>query len=408
MSTKLKALGLGLLTAMAIGAVAVKNASATTGGHFNSPAGTTITGLENSTHNLEFELDSGDIFDCTKAALHSSTGGTVTSITITPNWGECFTTGTPETKYDIHENACTLKFTVSPNPETEHNTVDICDTGGPLIITHPNCLITVEKQSASGLLYKTITANNKHAITLTSTVKFATKYHGGICQLLGTNHTVEMKGSTTVIGENADSEPVDITATGVDTDTGSFDLGDDHTVINGFEGESEHFLEFTIASQPGIRCTQSVYEGTSMQTNSSSITISPNWNKCYTTGSSETEWSIDENGCTIQFTIGTKSEGHNVADLVCPTEPLKLTHPQCTIHIPGQTVTGVAYGQVLESGEHSITLTATAENITTHFESGICQLLGTTQTAKMEGDVTVQGFNTAGEPVDITATGSED
>jgi hypothetical protein len=220
MSTKLKALGLGLFAMAAMGAFGVMNAVAEGGGHFNVGAGgTEITAFEGpgSEHNLEFEADTGGIVECDVSEYHGGTEeGTVSSISVTPTYEECYTTGN-ETKFEVHDNNCEFEFTaVAGDPETEHNTVNVCPGGGNITITHPNCEIEIGEQTVSGVVYKTITTNGKHAITLESTTEVATKYEDGICRILGTNHTAEMFGSATVIAENANNEPVDLTATGAE------------------------------------------------------------------------------------------------------------------------------------------------------------------------------------------------
>ncbi|HYP55125.1 MAG TPA: hypothetical protein VEQ41_02330 [Solirubrobacterales bacterium] len=219
MSNKLKALGLGLIAAMAMSAMAVVNATAETGGHFvSSEAGTTnIVGSEGGTHNLHFVSEGGaegSRIGCDNDSYTGSvSGGTASTITIAPSWSNCYTTGSPETKFDIHENGCHFLFSVGKNPEG-HNTAHVtCPAGvAGIRITHPNCGIVVPPQTVTGVSYKN--ENDPHEVTLTSTVKNITAhYHSGICIFLGTKHSSEMNGSVTVKGFSG-TDQVDVTATG--------------------------------------------------------------------------------------------------------------------------------------------------------------------------------------------------
>lgn len=225
MSIKLKALGLGLLAAMAMSAVAVMNAGASTGGHFvSTEAHTNIEGFEGAEpnpHVLHFNKEGGapgerigcDVDKYTGTI--SSAAKTATEITITPSWEQCYTTGSPNTKFEIHENKCDFLFTISKTP-LAHNTAHVkCQSAGEaFVITHPNCTITVPPQTVTGVTYTNIT-ESRHEVTLTSTVKGITAhYHAGICIFLGTTHKSEMTGSVTVKGFNTEGVQIPVTATG--------------------------------------------------------------------------------------------------------------------------------------------------------------------------------------------------
>lgn len=225
MSLKLKVLGLGLLAILATSAFAVTNVSATVTGHFTSEAtehhlilkGTDAFG---SSHQLVFreEGKSGGI-SCTDAEYHGTVSGlsatTTQTIELTPTYTNCGTVegGTWGEVIVDHSAGCgtnVYKFTSrTPNG---HGTVHIeC----ALTITHPNCEITIPKQTPTGgITYTTGVRNNKHDITGDVTVKsIIGQNHGGICIFLGTHHTFEMNGNTTVWGENTDGGAVGITAT---------------------------------------------------------------------------------------------------------------------------------------------------------------------------------------------------
>jgi len=223
MSIKLKVLGLGLLAVMATSAFAVMNASAVTGGHFthDDPGHhVTIEGTENpgTSHVLHLVKEGGSAAEkigCDKESyLGTVTATTVQSIKIVPEWEKCYTTGdSNKTDIPIHENGCYFEFTSGKTGQTHHTAHFICP-GEPLVITHPNCTITIPTQTTQGVTYDTITLNEKHAITLNVTTKGITAhYHGGICIFLGTTQKSEMTGGVTVEGFNTLGKPVNLTST---------------------------------------------------------------------------------------------------------------------------------------------------------------------------------------------------
>lgn len=220
MSIKLKALGLGLLAAMAMSAVAAINASATISGHFTQPAANTkITGEETlgTAHRVKFSVDGGTPIECTKAHYEGTPVAELTfqRLLATPTYSECGTEGSGTHNVTVHHLGCEFEF-YSRTTGTGHATTGlVCPAGvNGLLVTHPNCTMRMPPQTLSGITYSTITVNNKHAITLEATVSGITAhYEAGICIFLGTTHTGTMNGSATVRGLNASNEPVDITAT---------------------------------------------------------------------------------------------------------------------------------------------------------------------------------------------------
>lgn len=226
MSIKLKALGLGLLAAMAISAFAVMNASAKDGGHFVSENEHTIlTGTESwplTTHVTELAVEGLKGIVCTtpsySGTVQTDKTKTVTSITITPVYEGCETTGDPKGSVTVTMNGCDYTFTVtSDDSQKTDSTVHVlCPPGKVIEIHHPSCTITVPPQTpAGGVSYSRETVNGKHAITLNSTVSgINLQFHGGICNLLGTTHPGTLNGSVTVSGKDTPGNPVGITATG--------------------------------------------------------------------------------------------------------------------------------------------------------------------------------------------------
>jgi len=218
MSVKLKALGLGLLVTLTMGAVTVMNASATSSGHFtsDSPSGKTIVvGAHNVVHFTEFTshgLAGGSV--CDEIAYQGTAGvSTTTEITIVPSYQKCHTTEAPQGNSTITVNGCYYLFT-SGGTGTVHVA---CPENKSIEVHHPNCTIKITPQTVGGITYGTvIDPNGKHIFTLGfNAVQVNTEYEGGICVFTGTNHTATLGGSLTVRGfeDKAGGPQVNITAT---------------------------------------------------------------------------------------------------------------------------------------------------------------------------------------------------
>jgi hypothetical protein len=220
MNLTLKALGLGLLVALAVSSFTVMNVSANSEGHFITGSVHTEvkqTTNPNSPHQLEFfmhGLEGGIICD------EATATGTASAETVTDGIGnisfpKCHTTGS-ETISAVDVNDCQLQATVakgttSSTEQTEHL---ICPPGQSIVITHPNCTVTVSPQTfEKGFTYTPITENGKHAITVDVNIQLQLQFHAGLCVFTGTNHTGTLKGATVVRGLNTLGEQVSITAT---------------------------------------------------------------------------------------------------------------------------------------------------------------------------------------------------
>jgi hypothetical protein len=214
MRFKLKVLGLGLLVTLAMSAVAVMNASATSTGNFHSDAAsgnTNIVGSEiptlahPSAHRMELAyhgLEGRTVCDIV-SYNGTVTGPTTKHITIIPHYTTC-KTQTQAHNVTVHVNGCSFTFTPG-----HQGTVHLdCPVGKSIEITHPNCTIKITPQTigtaAKGMLYTADTdTNGKKTITLdANTVQIATKFEAGICVFTGTNHTATMHGAVTVRGFN--------------------------------------------------------------------------------------------------------------------------------------------------------------------------------------------------------------
>jgi hypothetical protein len=186
-----------------------------------------------------------------------------------------------------------------------------------------------------------------------------------------------------------------------------------HTIISGEDETGVNRPELRVPGLTGIVCDKSTYSGTTNATTVESITITPTYEKCHTTGDEpeiKKPVTVDVNGCTYTFTIGKKSTADNTVDLVCPGEKkyIAVTHEGCEIRIlAANGIKGVAYKTTTINSKHAITLEATAAGFVANFEAGFCILLGTSHTGELIGSVNVTGKDTLNNAVGITATGSE-
>lgn len=231
MRTTLTACSIGLLALLATGAFAAINASATVNGHFTNDAPNghaTVVGFETygTTHMTELQrteptgTSTGASIACTNASYHGTLNAITTeSITVAPTYSGCATTGGTWGEVVITTNGCTYTFRstsgASTEPPTHHATVSVvCPAGKSIEIHHPNCTFTIPSQTLSGITYTTIVENTKHAITLNATVTHIKgEFHGGICIFLGTPKEFDLLGALTVIGQDTNGGPVNITAT---------------------------------------------------------------------------------------------------------------------------------------------------------------------------------------------------
>jgi hypothetical protein len=185
------------------------------------------------------------------------------------------------------------------------------------------------------------------------------------------------------------------------------DAAGGHASIVGTEAEgTKHVLHlYPKNAEPGqeIGCKKESYTGTITSATTQSITITPLWSECSTT-SGEATWEVHENGCTLTFTSGKTGSASHTVDVLCPAgNAFVITHPNCTITVGPQTVSGATYTTTVE-GKHALTLNVAIGGIAAQYHGGICIFLGTNQTSEMKGSVTIKGFNTAGEQVNITET----
>ena len=189
-----------------------------------------------------------------------------------------------------------------------------------------------------------------------------------------------------------------------------------HALVTGTTSTgSTHGLTFVkegASPEAENSCHLASYTGTVNAATVQSATITPAWENC-TTGTTGTgdSFGVHENGCTLTFTSGKIEQTHHTATVVCPAgKAIEITHPNCTIKIPPQTLGGggskggIVYTTTVENNKHALTLDLTVKEITAHYEAGICIFLGTTQKSEVKGSITVRAVDTNDNPVNITET----
>ena len=225
MSIKLKALGLSLLAAMAVSAVAVMNASANGSGHFETTKGAVIhghvthpTGGPHNLHLVNHGLE-GEIGCDVQSYTATASASTITSITIRPKYETCYTTEADHADHSpnvpVHVNECDYTFTVAQGTtdNTEQTAHLVCPPGKKIEVTHPNCTVSVHPQTINtGLTYTTKGISNSHEITMHVNIQFTTTRHG-LCQFIApTNGQGTLRGSATVTA-TVNNVQVPLTAT---------------------------------------------------------------------------------------------------------------------------------------------------------------------------------------------------
>lgn len=215
MDRKLKALGLGLLAVMAVGAFAAANASATVSGHFTHDAlggHAIVKGSGNGEHRLKLEVDGRTpTIECNVYSSEGTlTSATVTTIAVEPAFANCQTEGGSANSVIVDTNGCEFVY------HSGGGTFSLqCPAGEELVITHPSCEVAMASQSTKGVTYGTAVSNpgNKHELTLSQSVTLTAQYEAGICVFLGTAHQLSITGSTTLAAFSTSGEQVNLTAT---------------------------------------------------------------------------------------------------------------------------------------------------------------------------------------------------
>ncbi len=195
---------------------------------------------------------------------------------------------------------------------------------------------------------------------------------------------------------------------------GHFVSEQEHTILAGTETEHTRLIDHHTGNVVSCPHTTPTYHGTTTSATVTEVNITPTYPTNCTDGSGHTVH-VDMNGCTYKFTIGKKVTGDNTVHLVCPGAgpQLTITGPfgTCTVDItPNQTLSGgVAYETGGTSGSgHDIVANVTVSGIHMIYTGGffLCEAANetTSNTGTLVGKVTIQGKDTAGNPVGITAT----
>jgi hypothetical protein len=229
MTRNLKAFGLALVAAMALGAIGAQTASAVVEHSFRSPVeNTVLTGsFDPSTGNHVFTATSGLIVECSAGTFSGTNVGKVLDrVTVHPKYSGCtsslgnVTVDTDGCNYTFYSNTTE---DAAHSPGTEHAAVGLeCESSHAIEITAPGCNLafsaahsgTPVNQSLHGVRYTQLSSHSgKHAITVYATVK-TIKYiatSGSLCGLAGhpagtySNGTYTGKASVTGYEDSAHS-----------------------------------------------------------------------------------------------------------------------------------------------------------------------------------------------------------
>lgn len=178
---------------------------------------------------------------------------------------------------------------------------------------------------------------------------------------------------------------------------------DPHAFVTGTENGT-HRTKIRSGGGTWVECDITHYHGTLTTHTVTKVKLRRTSSQCHTEGGAPGSVVVDENECTFDF--DSRTTGHATVTLACPAgvAGIVTTHPNCTMRMPPQALSGATYGAVTEGGVQKITLNLTIPNITMHYEGGICVFLGTTHSAEMVGSATLGLFNTAGLPISGTTT----
>ena len=195
------------------------------------------------------------------------------------------------------------------------------------------------------------------------------------------------------------------------------DAANGHAIITGTEATgTTHRLAFVRlwgSEEEEITCHKASYAGTVSASTVQSVTLAPAWDNCTTgTTGTGTTFPIHENGCVLTITSGNLATPHHTVDVACPKDKaIEITHENCTIRIPPQTVGGGALNggvtntTTVENFKHALTADVTATEVISYYETGICIFLGTLQKLELKGSLTIKATNTEGMSVNLTDTG---
>jgi hypothetical protein len=202
----------------------------------------------------------------------------------------------------------------------------------------------------------------------------------------------------------------------------------EHTII---EGTTEEGSVFRLAYGPigTLECHESL-TGTSLTGDDTELTIIPVYTYPDTSGKTDcttdiggTKFTthINMNGCDYVFHSGTATADPDVhsgtTDIKCPSGPITITitklgseETKCTVTVGSQNGLGpVKYTNKTATKPTDVTVDSEINNITYSSAGGLLNC-GTSNGSHTGGttasNTTLQGFNTAGEQIDIEVSGS--
>jgi hypothetical protein len=108
-----------------------------------------------------------------------------------------------------------------------------------------------------------------------------------------------------------------------------------------------------------VHCNTASFHGTRTQSTSAELTVTPTYEECtFTFVTPESgPATVHMNGCHYLLTAG------GTVHLNCPSGPIRITAPLCTITVHPQTINRVDYTNFGSGAERGVTVTSTATNI---------------------------------------------
>lgn len=192
---------------------------------------------------------------------------------------------------------------------------------------------------------------------------------------------------------------------------GHFTSENAHTELKGEQATTLTFIEPAVGVE--LSCKNAAFFGTVSTTTVTEFTLIPVYSECSSPFFGGAIITMHE--CDYIFTIGKKSTVDNTFHLTCPNGKqveIDQTSPfgTCVITLKPQTPIGggIAYTTGGSGKTHELLLDVTWSSVHVERHGGFCGTLKTTTSGtELKGTITFRGFNTAGEQVGITATGSE-
>jgi len=176
----------------------------------------------------------------------------------------------------------------------------------------------------------------------------------------------------------------------------------EHTTFDGTQVGSDLFA----FNAGGVTCAKITYTGTQTGKTATSLSLTPSYAECNAFGFPGT--TIDVNGCQMIM----RSAIPNTVDLSCPSKPIEVTGPNCTLTIPSQSAASTSNVFKTEgvSPNRDVKLELTLVNLRyTQVGKGATPCTsGTFTNGSYTGAATVTGTDTVGSKVDFYVKEPED